>query len=87
MDQIGLDINGPIRSNAVTALKGPLHERLHMNDETTKDQGQVKIRLPLPLKGQLRVLAEKNRRTVTMEIVARLEHSVGREQPPQGVSQ
>ena len=57
-----------------------------MSNEPKKDEGQVKIRLPANLKQELQRRADRNRRTVTMEIVSRLERSVEAEQT-QGAAQ
>lgn len=50
-----------------------------MTTKTPKDPGQLKLRVPIELKSTLQKKAVRNRRTVTMEIVARLERSVANE--------
>ena len=58
-----------------------------MTEIAKKDEGQAKIRLPLPLKTSIQQLADRNRRTFTMEVVARLERSIETEQVGFGVTQ
>lgn len=58
-----------------------------MNEIIKKDEGQAKIRMPLQLKSSLQQLADRNRRTFTMEVVARLERSIERELSGQGAVQ
>lgn len=43
----------------------------------SKEELQVNFRMPASLKGELEALAKRNRRSLTAEIVARLEQSVG----------
>ena len=47
-----------------------------MTSTHPKDVGQLKIRIPPELRAALQEIAVGNRRTVTMEIVARLERSI-----------
>lgn len=42
----------------------------------SKDELQVNFRMPASLKGELEALAKQNRRSLTAEVVARLEKSV-----------
>lgn len=43
----------------------------------SKEELQVNFRMPASLKGELEALAKRSRRSLTAEIVARLERSVG----------
>jgi hypothetical protein len=45
-------------------------------DKSTKDVGQVKVRMPEALKIELAARAKHNRRTVSMEVVRLLELGV-----------
>lgn len=49
-------------------------------EKSTKDVGQLKVRLPPALKQELAERAKLNRRTVTMEVLSRLELSMRADQ-------
>lgn len=50
---------------------------VHDNVYMTREDPQMKLRLPAELKDQLAALAEANGRSLNAEVVVRLEESVG----------
>jgi hypothetical protein len=50
---------------------------VHDNVDMTREDPQMKLRLPADLKDQLAALAEANGRSLNAEVVVRLEESLG----------
>jgi len=72
MDQKGVDMYGPNRSNISTDLKGPLRRRTM---KPFSDEGQFKLRLSRDLREWLQAQAQASRRSLTGEIQWRLQKS------------
>lgn len=52
---------------------------VHHNSNMTREDPQMKLRLPVELKDRLTALAEENGRSLNAEVVKRLEESLERD--------